>query len=795
MIRRRFLFYFLVATAFTITATVVFEVYTLKRTINHSVEQNLLFARSIAGFIGGAVEQEGHELAELARALPEETQSADQVRAALSSTRFAMLDTDGVAVFDERGTLIAHLNGPSGLMPPRVLLPALRHALETKGLVATDMWSGLDDKPRIGLVQPVEKNGKWRTVAASMRLDAAPFQRTFEYFLIGDRARMQLLDSRGSALYSTRPDERFRSAVHGTYFTDRVREGKPAQMQCHSCHTDPDEGEVRENEMMTVAPVPGTNWSVTVREGTRDLYQPMREMAYSSIALVSIIFGAFVGFFLMMSRHVLRPMRQLAEAAAAVAQGRDEPLLVIDARDEVGVLAESFETMRLRMKRATTASGRVTAVDVGDIDTKAKGGGDAVTEATATADGEGRRASLAAVAQSATFRQGLERTFGHLLDSFFDVHLVRSAVLVLDPDSLPGGLVATRGLDLSVPPQTLQRVLAEVRAGRELVLVGELAAHGVTIGETSGTLAFYVVDFQALDALQGELWIGLDIDETPLSRYLRLTLSLIAAQVRSVVERALLYDQLRAEHDQKNRMVRHLFEAENEERKRIAREIHDETAQALTALLLLFETFPTGGDEAAQQAKLELAKDRVSQILDATDRLARRLRPAALDDLGLVEAVRTTGHNLLVSANIDFHLDAPQDQLGLPKEIEEGVYRVLQEATTNVARHSGAKAVRAGLAVRGDRLVAFFEDDGQGMDLSWLGDASARPRWGLLGMRERVIQLGGAIRFSSSKEGGLRIDLEVPVALSTPRNGAAANGAAANGAAGNGAAGNGAGEG
>jgi two-component system sensor histidine kinase UhpB len=223
-----------------------------------------------------------------------------------------------------------------------------------------------------------------------------------------------------------------------------------------------------------------------------------------------------------------------------------------------------------------------------------------------------------------------------------------------------------------------------------------------------------------------------------------------------MVARGVLYERLQRDRDQKGHMLRHLFESDDEERRRLAREIHDETAQVLSALQVLLETLPGPED------RLEEARGYVTRLVEETDRLIHRLRPAVLDDLGLVDAVRTIGMNLLTGAGVEFHLDVVGEEVPLSHPVEAAVYRVFQEAITNILKHAEAERVRARMEFLPDGLVASIEDDGKGMDLSWLDQAVERSRWGLLGMRERVLQFDGRIDFTRSEAGGLRIDIEIP---------------------------------
>lgn len=736
MIRRRFLVYFLVLSAITIVATVVFETWSFRRAINHSLDQNLLFARSVARVVGGLVDDQKVQLKRLLDVAVGPELEAKALASELANVRAATLDNDGVALFDQTRQLIAADASPAGLPPSEVLLTLLRRAQKTNVPVVTDLWRGLDKRPRIAIAQGRTtgegKDKKWLAAVVYVRLDGPNFQRVFSYFLVNAHSRLQLLDATGVALFSTQADERYISAVHGTYFTDKVRLGGEAQMQCHSCHQkpgqagEPSDESSRETEITTVAPVPGTDWTVTVREGKNRLFAPMVETVYASTGLVCLIFGCFVGYYVLLSRRVLRPMRHLTETANALAMEHGAPVY---GHDEFSQLAHSFEVIRTRPNAPPDPpSVRATQQVVPLLDIR--------QNLMSLAEGVAASKSVSSVL--------LHLRGGPLGGDFFSAH---------------GVTVRAEG--------AIGELLESVAAGRTQVPVADLEARGVALEGAHGTKLFYVQRIRVPDSLDGELWIGVPEASESVARWLGPAMAVIGGQVQSLVERNLLYEQLRLEQEHKNRMLRHLFEAEAEERKHIAREIHDETAQELTALALQLETVPTDGRPDVE-AQLEKAKALVTRILDGINRLVRRLRPAVLDDMGLVEAVRATGQNVLGSAGLKFTLDVVGGDVMVPKDIENMVYRVFQEAVTNIVRHAHAKRVamrlhvESGRAGEPGRLIGSIEDDGRGMDPALLTTTAPRPRWGLLGMRERIVQMGGTVEFLTSPGGGLRIVFDVP---------------------------------
>jgi signal transduction histidine kinase len=211
-------------------------------------------------------------------------------------------------------------------------------------------------------------------------------------------------------------------------------------------------------------------------------------------------------------------------------------------------------------------------------------------------------------------------------------------------------------------------------------------------------------------------------------------------------------DRLRFQAESKARVIA----AQEAERSRVARDLHDEIGQALTGVLLgvrLVES-ATGSDEVHTRAE-ELRRT-VAGAIDSVQRLAFALRPAVLDDLGLVAALRRLteqAHDGLAVELETVDLD-PVDRFA--PEIETTAYRIVQESLTNVLRHSGATRASIVAGRNQHRLRIVVEDDGRGFDRSAVGT-----RLGLRGMRERAELVGGTLRVDSEPGRGTSVVFEV----------------------------------
>jgi len=205
--------------------------------------------------------------------------------------------------------------------------------------------------------------------------------------------------------------------------------------------------------------------------------------------------------------------------------------------------------------------------------------------------------------------------------------------------------------------------------------------------------------------------------------------------------------------------LRRVVEAQELERRRLARELHDETGQALTSILLGLKGLEDKlGDPSARAATGELRELVVSTLQDVR-RLAVELRPSALDDFGLVAAVERLAASFGEQTGITVDFQTALADERLPEEVETALYRIVQESLTNVVKHARARHVSILLARRDSAVKAVIEDDGQGFDSA--EDANAG--FGLLGMRERLALLGGRLEVESSGEAGTTVAVEVPV--------------------------------
>lgn len=302
--------------------------------------------------------------------------------------------------------------------------------------------------------------------------------------------------------------------------------------------------------------------------------------------------------------------------------------------------------------------------------------------------------------------------------------------------------------------------------GLTMIGIGAIIAPGTAIQD-------FITDKIGADAFSEE-------DQT-----LLLTL---AGHAAVAIENAQLYGDARAARDQMRawnrdleatvaertreieRMSRELtarvLQAQEEERGRIARELHDETAQSLVKLLidldLLKPYIAEDGPAGAGTTRLEQG---LKRTLDEVRALSHDLRPPILEDFGLAAAVRAYAEDWLQTFNVPVQVEVrPGPGVRLPMELEIALFRIAQEALMNAGKYARAREVHVILSVTHDTVELVVQDDGEGFNLEQIRNPSRQGGLGIYSMRERTALLGGSLTVDSAPGKGTRVTLRAPIA-------------------------------
>jgi signal transduction histidine kinase len=211
---------------------------------------------------------------------------------------------------------------------------------------------------------------------------------------------------------------------------------------------------------------------------------------------------------------------------------------------------------------------------------------------------------------------------------------------------------------------------------------------------------------------------------------------------------------------------RRLTNSQEEERRRIARELHDQMGQNLTALSFGLRSLNQGESSRDDfSLRVQQLQELAAQTARDLHRVALELRPSALDDLGLVKALDSLLEMWARHCHIESDFESSNyDPAGVSSEIETTLYRVIQEALNNVAKHSGASHVSVLLSRTPKNVEAIIEDDGRGFDVAQkLQAPEGRSRLGVVGMKERLSGIGGQLQVESSPNNGTTLIIRIPL--------------------------------
>ncbi len=243
----------------------------------------------------------------------------------------------------------------------------------------------------------------------------------------------------------------------------------------------------------------------------------------------------------------------------------------------------------------------------------------------------------------------------------------------------------------------------------------------------------------------------------------------IVEDFKDISDRKQAEQDLRTSHAQLRELSTHMENVREEERRKMAREIHDELGQALSVLKMDVKwlTHHLADDTTLLEDKLNSISDRIDTTIHTVQRLSSELRPGMLDDLGLSAAIEWQANEIRNRVNINFDIVSIPEDIILDAASSITLFRVFQEALTNIIRHARATQVKIALNQNGNKTTMTIRDDGRGITRQQIADPASL---GLIGMRERISNLGGRFALSGEPGKGTTINVSIPFFLKSSEN-------------------------
>lgn len=662
----------------------------------NAVEERLLLARTVAHYLDSTTAAAVEELGRLATQLPSLDASAV---GRLRAVRFQSPFAEAIYVLDRQGNRV-------------VSDPAYAEPIPSTWLTDREAVTPLFVKPAEGghpalaIVQPFKRDLRQFYLVSEMNPLGSSMSSFLQDLSTEPDVGMFVVDVNGTVIAAPDQKDLFQTVRLADVIGDRISARRPfvsEEATCNICVLFPDP-----NSLVTVmVPLRFAPWGVVVQQKKQRAFAAL----YTSQAgfLVGGGLLLLMGLFLLRAllRSVVSPIQVLSDQAERLRRGDFLSPITVEGDHEIEVLASTLDAGRVRLAS--------TLAELQSLNEDLEGQVAARTRVLQKQYEDLRL--LHHVAEVATRERDVDRFVPEILQLITKHYGFPSLAMVTRPlDAPPAtythpeGTVLPWAAHVAEPPETWDK--------RELVHQGRV---------------------------QGELYYP---------RWARPpegVMEQLKQQLALSLHSAYLLRRTLVQDGQRRGLVRRLLDASEEERRRIARELHDEISQLLTVIQLSLE------DVAVDTPEMRKAKELLGKTLKEIHRIIYDLRPSILDDLGLPAAIEWYATNYLKQKGIQVSLEVAED-LDLPPEIEIATFRIYQEIVTNILRHSHADDVSIELYKRDAKLVLAVEDDGVGFPPEEQTDGA-----GLVGMRERAALVNGAVTYSSEPGMGTHVLLEIPL--------------------------------
>lgn len=727
--------------------------WTVDQMVQSVYRERLLLAKTIAEHVDDILLYSRGELTRTAQLLALDSTdqiSADQkeilLRASHDMGTFAT-----IALVGSNGNVI-WIDPPGASMAVGMLdSPALTTALKTGATQIGELPGPTAGTGPLASVNVPVVDGTGR-VSAVLSAEINPRDRTLSLIpasKVEEAASMALMNTDGRVVAGTPLDPRDVHA-HRLLLSNLMSTIRPGVV-IHSAWAN------TPGHLVAYAPVPSLpTWGVVIEQSRDVAFAASQDfqrylLLAGVVALVTAISLAWLD-----ARRVTRPLQTLAAVAERFAAGQLDEKVRIERADEVGVLAHAFETMRQQLKRSLDEIESYNRELAARVELR-------------TREVENRNRQLAATnAIAATVSSSLETNaiLVHALERVLDVTGLEYGNFLLARSTGNG---AMGELDRIGPPlgnRQCENDCLCTKAMREAipVLARDVRSEArATVCHEAGLKSVVAVPLHAHEHVLGVLFLGSSTERSFEQRDLD-ALSAIGQQIGMALANARLFEEVQAREQARVRLIEQIIAAQEGERQRIARDLHDSTGQSLSAIIMGLEAMEEIGtsDEARLTQRVERTKELARNALTDLRELVFDLRPIALDDLGLVPALRAHADRHLGERGVLVSFESRGLKERLPSRLETSLFRVLQEAVNNVAKHAYARSVSIRLLRVDKEFTAVVEDDGVGFDPTTVHRPTHPERGlGLLGIRERIEMLGGSVQVESAPGAGTKVSIHL----------------------------------
>lgn len=518
---------------------------------------------------------------------------------------------------------------------------------------------------------------------------------------------------------------------------------------------------VYDPRIVAFAPLVGSDRRVVTIVYRREFAGELDSMLRRAIvvSVVALLLALSQGF--LFSRRLTRPIELLRAMASTIANAPNRSWTTVPVRtnDEVGELATAFNQMTARLEDARLALERHSV----ELEHR-------VAEATRNIT------SLHDVARATTSTLELEDVLQLVAEkTLVTLALPRLVLLWYPPDvgdvvdayatardAAGGRLELGEAIDLAgLCPTSSRPTIVDART------LGATLPPAVATAAAAGERTL-VLPLIFKDQLLGVVLAGMTRDAP--SPDLELAASL-ASQAATALANAALFETSRRHEAELRKLTGMRVQLQEESLRSLSRELHDGVGQALTAIkmdLAMIERAvdverTSDGERAPMRERIREVREQVTGLMQEIRNMSQLLRPSMLDDFGLVPTLQWLTQRFSARTNVVVELRTPESEPRLPNAIEVLLYRVTQEALTNVMKHARARHLEIELRVSSSEVVLRIADDGVGFDVERFRRTPALGGVGLLGMRERVAHYGGRLDIRSRPAGGVQITLALPL--------------------------------